>query len=105
MLKHGAAGATLFTAEERQSRPVFPVEVVDTVGAGDGFAAGLISAHLDGLEVLAALERAAAVGALATTSPGDKDGLPDPRRARRVRRAAPGAGHGRGRRLHAPVTM
>ena len=76
VLKHGAQGATLFTAEERCARPVFPVEVVDTVGAGDGFAAGLISAHLDGLEVVDALERAAAVGALATTSPGDKDGLP-----------------------------
>jgi len=76
VLKHGADGATLFTAEEQRPRPVFPVEVVDTVGAGDGFAVGLISAHLDGLDVVDALERAAAVGALATTSPGDKDGLP-----------------------------
>jgi len=76
VLKHGAEGATLFTAEEQRPRPVFPVEVVDTVGAGDGFAVGLISAHLDGLDVVGALERAAAVGALATTSPGDKDGLP-----------------------------
>jgi 2-dehydro-3-deoxygluconokinase len=76
VLKHGAQGATVYTAEEQRRRPVFPVEVVDTVGAGDGFAVGLISAHLDGLEVVDALERAAAVGALATTSPGDKDGLP-----------------------------
>ena len=55
---------------------MFSVPVVDTVGAGDGFAAGLISAHLDGLPEAAALERAAAVGALAITSAGDKDGLP-----------------------------
>ena len=49
---------------------------MDTVGAGDGFAAGLISAGLDGLGPAAALERAVAVGALATTSAGDSDGLP-----------------------------
>ena len=53
-----------------------PGAVVDTVGAGDGFAAGLISGSLDGLDLPARLRRAAAVGALATTSPGDKDGLP-----------------------------
>lgn len=76
VIKDGARGATLFTSQHRLKRPVFPVSVVDTVGAGDGFAAGLISAHLDGLHDEAALERAAAVGALATTSPGDKDGLP-----------------------------
>ena len=46
-------------------------------GAGDGFAVGLISAHLEGLPVEAGLVRAAAIGALATTSSGEKDGLPD----------------------------
>lgn len=76
VLKDGVRGATLFTRTHRITRPIFPVVVVDTVGAGDGFAAGLVSAHLDGLDHEAALERAAAVGALATTSPGDKDGLP-----------------------------
>ncbi|MDA8437382.1 MAG: sugar kinase [Propionibacterium sp.] len=76
IVKDGSRGAWAFTAEGRWFRAVFPVEVVDTVGAGDGFAAGLISAHLDGLPLDAALERAAAVGALATTSHGDKDGLP-----------------------------
>jgi 2-dehydro-3-deoxygluconokinase len=60
-------------------QPNFPVAVVDTVGAGDGFATGLISAHLDGLDLPACLRRAAAVGACAVTSSGDKDGLPDRR--------------------------
>jgi 2-dehydro-3-deoxygluconokinase len=76
VVKDGARGAILFTRQGTWTRPVFPVAVVDTVGAGDGFAAGLISAHLDGLSLADGLERAAAVGALATTSPGDKDGLP-----------------------------
>ena len=77
VVKAAVQGATLHTTGQRWDRPIFPVEVVDTVGAGDGFAVGLISAHLDGLPVEAALERAAAIGALATTSSGDKDGLPD----------------------------
>lgn len=76
VVKNGSAGASAHTVHERVDRPVFPVRVVDTVGAGDGFAAGLISASLDGLDLPGRLHRAAAVGALATTSPGDKDGLP-----------------------------
>ncbi|GGM00960.1 sugar kinase [Nakamurella endophytica] len=76
VVKDGGRGATAFTDAGPLHRPVFPVTVVDTVGAGDGFAAGLISGHLDGLGLAAQLERAAAVGALATTSPGDRDGLP-----------------------------
>ncbi len=76
VIKNGAHGASAHTTEGRIDQPVFPVQVVDTVGAGDGFAAGLISGYLDGLDLPARLRRAAAVGALATTSPGDKDGLP-----------------------------
>lgn len=77
VVKDGSRGATLFTADGTSAhQPVFPVAVVDTVGAGDGFAVGFISGNLDGLSDLACLERGAAVGALATTSPGDKDGLP-----------------------------
>ena len=88
-VKNGGLGAELFTAAgERFRLAAFAVDTVDTVGAGDGFAAGLISGGLDGLSPAAALERAVAVGALATTSKGDSDGLPDARRARRV----PGAG-------------
>jgi 2-dehydro-3-deoxygluconokinase len=75
-VKDGAAGASLHTAHGRLDHPGFRVGVVDTVGAGDGFAAGLISAYLDGLDDAAALERASAVGALATTHRGDRDGLP-----------------------------
>lgn len=76
-VKNGGLGAELFTAAgERFRLAAFTVDTIDTVGAGDGFAAGLISAGLDGLSGAAALERAVAVGALATTSAGDSDGLP-----------------------------
>ena len=57
--------------------PSFRVEkVVDTVGAGDGFAVGTVSALLEGLSLKEAIGRGAAVGALAIMSPGDNDGLP-----------------------------
>jgi 2-dehydro-3-deoxygluconokinase len=55
----------------------FPVaEVVDTVGAGDGFAVGVISALLDGLGVLDAVKRGAWIGARAVQVLGDSEGLP-----------------------------
>lgn len=57
----------------------FTVEkVVDTVGAGDGFAAGLISALMENKTLKEAVVRANATGALAVQSPGDNDGYPTP---------------------------
>ncbi len=56
----------------------FPVKhVVDTVGAGDGFAVGVITALLEGLSLSEAARRGAAIGALAVMSAGDNEGLPD----------------------------
>ncbi len=75
-IKMGVDGSCLFTHSQRYDLPVFPVEVVDTVGAGDGFAVGIISGMLEGLSPLRCLERANAIGALAVTVPGDMDGLP-----------------------------
>jgi sugar/nucleoside kinase (ribokinase family) len=55
----------------------FPVaRVVDTVGAGDGFAVGVISALLDGLTVREAVRRGAWIGAQAVQVLGDSEGLP-----------------------------
>jgi sugar/nucleoside kinase (ribokinase family) len=76
LVKLGADGAELHTADGCLRAPASPVETVDTVGAGDGFAAGWISGRLDGVAVEWALRRACAVGAAATTSEGDMDGLP-----------------------------
>lgn len=77
-VKTGSQGAELFTAEGLHAVcPPFLVSVVDTVGAGDGFSAGLLSAALDGLPVAEWVRRAGAIGAIATTSRGDQEGLPD----------------------------
>lgn len=51
-------------------------EVVDTVGAGDGFAVGVISALLDGLSPQEALNRGNLVGTQAIQVIGDMEGLP-----------------------------
>jgi dehydrogluconokinase len=57
--------------------PAFPVrEVVDTVGAGDGFAVGVISALLAGRGVREAVARGAWIGARAVQVLGDTEGLP-----------------------------
>jgi 2-dehydro-3-deoxygluconokinase len=79
VIKARGEGASGHTRAGNWLQPIFPVAVVDTVGAGDGFATGLISGHLDGLDLPASLRRAAAVGACAVRSFGDKDGLPNRR--------------------------
>jgi len=50
--------------------------VVDTVGAGDGFAVGVISALLNGLSPRAAVRRGNLIGAQAVQVRGDMEGLP-----------------------------
>ncbi|WP_287024640.1 sugar kinase [Cobetia sp.] len=51
--------------------------VLDTVGAGDGFAVGLISALLEGFTPSEALHRANLIGARAVQVIGDMEGLPN----------------------------
>ncbi|GGE44367.1 2-dehydro-3-deoxygluconokinase [Pullulanibacillus camelliae] len=78
ILKLGAKGAYYKTEDESGYVEGFPVrKVLDPVGAGDGFAAGLLSGLLDQLPFKEAVKRAAAVGALVTMVPGDVEGLPD----------------------------
>ncbi|HWR41883.1 sugar kinase [Sporomusa sp.] len=55
----------------------FPVRrVVDTVGAGDGFAVGVLSALLEGLSLKQSVIRGNAIGSLAVTVQGDVEGYP-----------------------------
>ncbi len=78
VVKLGAAGAWFDSDSAGTGHvPGFPVnEVVDTVGAGDGFACGVISALLDGLSVPEAVKRGAWIGARAVQVLGDSEGLP-----------------------------
>ncbi len=78
VVKLGAEGA-YFDSEAAGSGhvPGFAVaQVVDTVGAGDGFAVGVISALLEGLPLPQAVRRGAWIGACAVQVLGDSEGLP-----------------------------
>ncbi len=77
VIKLGPEGAYYATATERGQVPGVKVaRVVDTVGAGDGFAAGVVSGLLEGLSLEAATARGNAIGARVVQFPGDCDGLP-----------------------------
>jgi len=77
IVKIGDMGAFCKTGDGSFTVPAFKVDnVVDTVGAGDGFAVGVVSGLLEGLPLKEAIVRGTAVGALAIMSPGDNEGLP-----------------------------
>lgn len=76
-VKLGPDGAYFDSSIGSGYLPAFPVaEVVDTVGAGDGFAVGVISALLEGRTVTEAVRRGAWIGARAVQVLGDTEGLP-----------------------------
>jgi len=77
IVKLGPDGAYYKSRNEEDYVSGFAVEnVVDTVGAGDGFATGVISGLIEGLPIREAIIRGNAIGALAVQSPGDHDGYP-----------------------------
>jgi sugar/nucleoside kinase (ribokinase family) len=77
VIKLGPDGAYYRTQLDQGFVAGVPVSrVVDTVGAGDGFAVGLISALLEGRDVSEAVQRANWIGSRAVQSRGDMEGLP-----------------------------
>lgn len=78
IIKTGASGAWFKSASgEKGAAPAVKVNnVVDTVGAGDGFAVGVISALLEGLDLPSALARGNRIGARVIGFTGDSEGLP-----------------------------
>lgn len=77
VVKLGAQGAYYSVGDEQGYVDGCPVKkVIDTVGAGDGFAVGVITALLEGLPVRKAVERGAWIGARAVQVLGDTEGLP-----------------------------
>ena len=66
----GPNGAILFIQNKFYSHAGFTVTAMDTVGAGDSFLAGLISAFAKDLPPEEALEKACATGAFIATQNG-----------------------------------
>lgn len=78
IIKVGAKGA-YYASHHGEEGYVdgFPVtKVVDTVGAGDGFAAGVLTGLRDGASLREAVRQGCAIGAIQVMSKGDNDGLP-----------------------------
>jgi 2-dehydro-3-deoxygluconokinase len=76
VVKCGERGAVALTGEGPTRMPAVPVDVVDTVGAGDAFVAGYLAELVGGADVTTALSTAVTTGAFACTVAGDWEGFP-----------------------------
>ncbi len=72
IVKRGAFGSEAAEGSRRWRTKAPSVEAIDTTGAGDAFVAAFLAARLQGAEIQAALERAAAAGAAASTLVGGR---------------------------------
>jgi len=70
LLKSGSRGVKVWSRNMGFYMPPFNVEVIDTTGAGDSFAAGLIYGLWKDLSIYEAVRFASACGAIATTFKG-----------------------------------
>lgn len=70
VLKAGADGGVLVTADDEIQVAAQHVPIVDTTGAGDNFDAGFLAAVLDGEQPRAALARGVACGSIAVGGRG-----------------------------------
>lgn len=77
IIKLGEKGSYVKDGNEQYLVEGYKVKkVIDTVGAGDGFAVGILSGLLEGLPIKECVLRGNAIGAIQVMSLGDNDGLP-----------------------------
>lgn len=77
IIKTGKYGAFGENGRETIQVPTYQEDrFVDTVGAGDGFAAGVLSAIYEGLSFRECLLRGNAIGTIQIMNPSDNEGLP-----------------------------
>lgn len=75
-IKCGEQGALACRGDEIARVPALPVQVVDTVGAGDSFDAGFLYGWLNGWSLDRSLALAAACGSLSTRAAGGTSAQP-----------------------------
>jgi ribokinase len=73
----GKRGSVTFHTDEILTVPAFPVDTVDTTGAGDVFHGGYLFGILRGLDLPDTIRFASAVAALKCTRIGGRTGIPD----------------------------
>lgn len=92
VVKTGPKGAVASTRGGQWSARSYPVDPVDTTGAGDSFDAGFIDGWLQGHRLGEVLAYACACGALSTERSGGIDGQPT--RSQALRRVGRGTSSG-----------
>lgn len=75
-VKLGPNGAIVRKSAETVFIPAFPVEVIDTIGAGDSFDAGFVYAYLQNWPLERSLKLAVACGSLSTSDHGGTEAQP-----------------------------
>lgn len=83
IIKNGSDGCLAYTKENDVTHKTVSAgfkldKIVDTVGAGDGFAVGVVTGLIEGLSLDKILERANAIGAIQVSHISDNEGLPTP---------------------------
>jgi Sugar kinases, ribokinase family len=76
VVKRGSLGAIARQGDKIWSVPVFPIQYVDGVGAGDSFDAGFLKGYLNDWPVEECLRLASFCGAMNTTAHGGINGQP-----------------------------
>lgn len=71
LMSRGEAGAVALAGDQFLSQPAVPVQIVDRVGAGDAFAAGVLDALVEGAPLAEGLVRGTALAALVLSQYGD----------------------------------
>ncbi len=77
VVKCGRRGAIIQQGDVRMEVPAIPVAALDTIGAGDSFNAGFISAYIRGLSPAECAHAGAVAGALSTLRPGGTEAFRD----------------------------
>jgi 5-dehydro-2-deoxygluconokinase len=76
VIKRSVRGATIVSADGSMDVSGFTVDVVNTVGAGDAFASGLIRSRIEGLDWQEAVRFANACGAITVARHGCSSAFP-----------------------------
>ena len=76
ILKRGERGATVYENGSETDVPVFPVDVVNGLGAGDAFAAAVGHGLLRGLSLVEAVRRGSIAGALVASQLACSEAMP-----------------------------